>query len=156
MCKRSPTFYIIQFKVLIKWLLMAYVCRHCEARQIPETPECWRLFSTSSWPEVCRARTKSCKQVWTMNYCRTKRHYLVKITSCMTYNHISLSQKEPDKRKMIQNGSEISANVTSEHFSFLLPAFKSGFRCSCNGSPPVIWTISLHLWYQVYFVIIIV
>ena len=26
----------------------------------------------------------------------------------MTYNHISLSQKEPDKRKMIQNGSEIN------------------------------------------------
>ena len=27
----------------------------------------------------------------------------------MTYNHISLSQKEPDKRKMIQNGSDINA-----------------------------------------------
>ena len=27
----------------------------------------------------------------------------------MTYNHINLSQKEPDKRKMIQNSSEINA-----------------------------------------------
>ena len=75
----------------------------------------------------------------------------------MTYNHISLSQKEPDKRKMIQNGSDIntqeklicvslaSAHGTSEHFSFLLPAFESGFWCSRNGSPPVIWIISLYL-----------
>ncbi|KAK2151465.1 hypothetical protein LSH36_362g02016 [Paralvinella palmiformis] len=38
----------------------------------------------------------------------------------MIYNHISLSLKEPDKRKLIQNGSEIiisvsldSANVTT-------------------------------------------
>jgi len=48
-----------------------------------------------------------------------------------------------------------SAYMTSEHFSFLLPAFESGFRCSRNGGPPVIWIISLYLWYQVYFVIII-
>ena len=34
---------------------------------------------------------------------------VVKITSSMTYNHISLSQKEADKRKMIQNGSDINA-----------------------------------------------
>ena len=27
----------------------------------------------------------------------------------MIYNHISLSQKEPDKRKTIQNGSDINA-----------------------------------------------
>ena len=27
----------------------------------------------------------------------------------MTYNPTSLSQKEPDKRKMIQNGSELNA-----------------------------------------------
>ena len=27
----------------------------------------------------------------------------------MTYNHISLSQKEPNKRKMIQNGLDINA-----------------------------------------------
>jgi len=48
------------------------------------------------------------------------------------------------------------AHVTSEHFSLLLPAFGSGFRCSHNGGPPVIWIISLYLWYQVYFVIITV
>ena len=52
----------------------------------------------------------------------------------MMYNHISLSQKEPDKRKMNQNGSKInaqetiihvnleSARVTSEHFSFSFPS----------------------------------
>jgi len=104
--------------------------------------------------------------VWVKNYSRFKQHYLVIITSWMTYNHISLSEKEPDKRKMVQNGTEInswetiirvsleSANVTSEHFSFLLPAFESGFWCSCNGGPPVIWIISLYLWYQVDFLII--
>jgi len=103
-----------------------------------------------------------------MNYSRTKRHFLVKITSWMIYNHISLSQKERDKRKMIQNGSDInsrsrettirisleSAHVTSEHLGFLLLAFESGFRCSRNGGPPVIWIISLYLWDQVYFVVI--
>ena len=36
-------------------------------------------------------------------------------------------------------------HVTSEHFSFLFPAFESGFRCSRNGDPPVIWIISLYL-----------
>jgi len=40
-------------------------------------------------------------------------------------------------------------------FQFLLPAFESGFRCSRNGGPPLIWIISLYLWYRVYFVIII-
>jgi len=77
-----------------------------EARKRPESPECWHHFSVSSWLEVGRAHTTTCKQVWAKNYSRTKRHYLVKITSCMTYNHMCLSQKEPDKRKMIQNGSE--------------------------------------------------
>ena len=27
----------------------------------------------------------------------------------MIYNHINMSQEEPDKRKMIQNGSEVNA-----------------------------------------------
>ena len=49
-----------------------------------------------------------------------------------------------------------SAHMTSEHWSFLLPTFESGFRCSRNGGPPVIWISSWYLWYQVYFVIIIV
>ena len=44
----------------------------------------------------------------------------------------------------------------SEHFSFLLPAFDSSFWCCHNGTPPVIWIISLYPWYQVYFMIIIV
>jgi len=67
---------------------------------------------------------------------------------------------------MIQNGSDINAQrnynprqsrerqVLRQSISvFLLPAFESGFWCSRNGSPPVIWIISL---YQVHFVIIIV
>ena len=37
------------------------------------------------------------------------------------------------------------AQVTSEHFTFLLPAFESDIRCSRNGGPPVIWIISLYL-----------
>jgi len=49
-----------------------------------------------------------------------------------------------------------SADVTSEHISFLFPTFESGFRCSRNRGPPVIWIIFLYLWYQVYFAIIIV
>ena len=88
--------------MLINRLLMACGRRHFEARQRPEAPECWRHFSVSGWPEVCRAHTKACKQVWAKNYSRTKWHYLVKITSWMTYNHISLSQKEPGKRKMFK------------------------------------------------------
>jgi len=38
-------------------------------------------------------------------------------------------------------------------FQFLLPL---PFGCRCNGGPPLIWIISLYLWYQVYFVVIIV
>ena len=38
----------------------------------------------------------------------------------------------------------------------ILMLFESGFRGSRNGSPPVIWIISLYLLYQIYFVIIIV
>jgi len=41
-------------------------------------------------------------------------------------------------------------------FQFTFSAFESGFRCSRNGGPPVILIISLYLWYQVYFVSIIV
>ena len=64
---------------------------------------------------------KACTKVWTKNYFRIKRNYLVKIRSWITYNHT-----------------------------------ESGFRCSRNDGPPVIWVISLCLWYQVYLVIIIV
>jgi len=37
------------------------------------------------------------------------------------------------------------AHVTSDHLCLLLAAFESGFRCSSNGGPPVIWIISLYL-----------
>jgi len=65
--------------VLINWLLMACRCRHYEARQKPEAPECWHHLTISSSPEICRASTKACKQVRAKSYSRTKRHYLVKI-----------------------------------------------------------------------------
>jgi len=41
---------------------------HFEARQRPEAPEYWHHLSVSGWPEVCRAHTKACKQVWAKNY----------------------------------------------------------------------------------------
>jgi len=34
--------------------------------------------------------------------------------------------------------------VVSEQWTFLLPDFESGIRCSRNGGPPVIWIISLY------------
>ena len=70
--------------MLINRLLTACGRRHFEARQRPETPEWWRHLSVSGSPELCRARTKACKQVWISTYYITKRHYLVKITSWMT------------------------------------------------------------------------
>jgi len=65
--------------VLINRLLLACGRRHFQAKQRPEAPECWLQLSVSGWPEVCRARTKPCKQVSANNYSRTKRHYLVKL-----------------------------------------------------------------------------
>ena len=41
--------------------------------------------------------------------------------------------------------------VTSEHLNSL----HSAFRCNLNSGTPVIWIISLYLWYQAYFMIII-
>jgi len=139
--------------VLINRLLRVYVRRHFDARQ--EATECWRHFSVSGWCEFCRALTKTCEPVWANNYSRTKRHYLVKITSWTTNNHMSLSQKEPDKRLRRNYNPHQSRERQCDvrAFQFLLPAFESGFRCSRNGGP---WIISLYLWYQVYFKIIIV
>jgi len=90
--------------VLINWLLMARGHSHFECRQRPTAPECWCHLNTAVWLEVCRARTEACKQVWAKNYSSITCIHLGKITSLMTYNHISLSWKEPQKRKMIQNG----------------------------------------------------
>ena len=66
-----------------------------------------------------------------------------------------MAQKLTPKRNYIIRVSIESAQVMSEHFNFLLPAFESGIRCSRNGRSPVIWIIYLYLLYQVYFVIII-
>ena len=64
-------------------------------------------------------------------------------------------RNQSSRETIIRVSLEI-ADVTSEHFSLFLPAFESGFRCSHNGGPQVIWIISLYLWFQVYFMIIIV
>ena len=79
--------------MLINCLLMACGRRHFEVRQRLEAPECCHHLSISNWPEVCRPRTKACKQVWGKNDSRTTRHYFVKITSWMIYNVISLNQR---------------------------------------------------------------
>ena len=123
---------------------MACGCRHFEARQRPDARECWRHLNASDSPEVCGARTKACKQMWAKNYSRSWGNYLVKITSWMTYNLTSLSQKEPYKRTIIQNGLEINperetiiriSHVTCEHLSFLLPAFESASGAAVNLRP---------------------
>jgi len=62
-------------------------------------------------------------------------------------------EEEDDSKRLKYYGSRPTiigvslerAHMTSEHFIFLFPAFESGFRCSCNGSSPVIWIISLYL-----------
>jgi len=45
------------------------------------------------------------------------------------------------------------AKILTLKRNYSISTFESGFRYSRNGGPPV---ISLYLWYQVYFVIIIV
>ena len=100
--------------------------------------------------------------MWAKNYSRTKWDYTVKITSWMIYNHINLNQKELYKRKMIQNGSDINAQEKLSQSRKCLCHSISVFTippsnlASSNGDTPVIWIISLYLWYQVHFVIIIV
>jgi len=65
---------------------------HFEARHRPEAAECWRHLSVSGWPEVCRAHTIACKQVWAKNYSRTKQHYLVKITTISVWARKNLTR----------------------------------------------------------------
>ena len=57
-----------------------------------------------------------------------------------------MAQKLMLKRNYNPRQSRLdSADVTSEHFSFLLPAFESGSGADIMGGPPVIWIISLYL-----------
>ena len=146
--------------MLINRLLLAFGRRHFESRQWPDAPECWHHFSVFSWPEV---HTIACKQVWAKNYSRTKLHYLVNIQPYQFEPERTLQEEDDSKwlrywcsRATIIHVSLESVHVTSGHFSFLFFAFESGFQCSHNGGHPVIWIISLYIWYQVYFVIIIV
>ena len=75
-------------------------CRHFDARQRPEAPECLRHSNPAIWPEICRAHTKACKQMLAKNSSREKRNNLVKITPWMTFSHISLSDKNHYKMKI--------------------------------------------------------
>ena len=80
-------------------------------------------------------------------------------TTILVWARRNLTREDDSKWLSIETVFRVTlenVHVTSGHFSLLLPAFESGFRCSCNGCTPVIWIISLYLWYQVYFVIIIV
>jgi len=150
--------------VLINRLLMPCARRHFEARHKPEAPECWRHLNQPIWPEVCITHLKACKQVLANNNSKTKRSNFAKVTSRLTFRHISLSQKEIYKMKMIpiemmENNANRTGNnnwrlcelcvrlaqVTSEHLTFLFPTFESGIRCSRNDGPPVIWISSLCL-----------
>ena len=54
----------------------------------------WRHLNPAVWPEVCRFRTKACKQELARNNSKTKRNNFVKITPRMIHSHISLSQKK--------------------------------------------------------------
>jgi len=93
---------------------------------------------------------------------------LLKITSWIIYNHISLSQKKPGKRKMIQMAQILTLNRNcnlrqSRERSCDVRAFQFFFFPPSNlasGAAVMAllqyWSISLCLWYQVYFVIIIV
>jgi len=145
---------------------MACAHHHFEARQRPEAPECWCHLNPAIWLEVCITDLKACKQVLAKNNSRTKRSNLAKFTLWLTFSYISLSQKYhykiPIVLKQVDSSKEnarrtgntnwclcelclLLAQVTSEHLTFLLLAFESGIWCSHNGSPPVIWIISLYL-----------
>jgi len=148
---------------------MACGCHHFEATQRLKAPECWCHLNPAVWSEVCRARTKACKQVLARNSFRTKCNNLVKIMPWMTHNHISLTRRTITrwrwfwlfkKNGIIEERARRTGNtdwclcefciflaqVTSEYFTFLLPAFKPGIQCSHNRGPPVIWIISLCLY----------
>jgi len=94
MWTRSPTYQIIQFKLLINWLLMACGRRHFEA------PEWWCHVIRAISPEVCITHLRACKQGLAKNNSRIKRNNLAK------FSHISFSQKNLYKMKMILNVSK--------------------------------------------------
>ena len=43
-------------------------------------------------------------------------------------------------------GQSREGSCDVREFEFFLPAFESGFRCSRNDGPPVIWMIYIYLW----------
>ena len=80
---------------------MACASRHFEDRHRPKAPECWRYLNQALRPEVCITHFKTCKQVLAKNNSRTKRINLAIFTLRLTFSHISWSQKEHYKMKMI-------------------------------------------------------
>ena len=154
----------------INQFLIAFGGCHFEARLRPEAPECWPHLNTAVWPEVCTTHLKACKQVLAKNNSGRKNSKLSKVTSWLTFIHISLCQNKYYNMKMIpivSKKAESSKKGRGElgtltgvfvnsvyswfwwHQIIWLFAFESSIQCSCTGGPPVIWIISLYLWNQV-------
>jgi len=130
---------------------MACGCRHFEARQRPEAPECWFNFSVSGWPEVCRALQKhvnKCDQIiipeLNIIILLKLRHEIFTTISVWVRRNLNRGRwfkmaqiltlkRNPNPHQYRDHWCDVRA------FQFLLSAFESGFRCSRNGGPPVIW-----------------
>jgi len=151
---------------------MTYGHHHFEAGQRAEAPESWHHLNQAIWPEICTTHLKACKQVLAKNNSGSKLSNHAIFTSWLTFSHISLSQKNHYKMRMItivlkkaksskkaweELGTLAGVYVNSvyscprwrQNMTFLLPTFKTDFRCSHNGGPPVIWIISWYMWYQI-------
>ena len=152
---------MIQFKVLINRLLMTFACCHFLDRYRPEAPECWRHLNQAIWLKVCITHVTPCNWMLAKNNSRTK--HLTEFTSSLTFSHISLSQKNHYKMKMILAVSKKAesskkargnpgtltgvyvnsmAQVTSEHLTFririchpvLIAWNQVQFDKGCSGS----------------------
>jgi len=143
-------------------------CRHFEARQGPEAPECWRHLSVSvdqKSVEPVQKHVNKCEQriIPELNDIILLKldHEWYTTISVWAWRNLTIGRWFKMAQKLMLQRN-YNPHQSGEHpcdvgaFQFLLPAFESGFWCSRNGGPPVIWIISLYLWYQVYFVIIIV
>ena len=148
------------------WFNGLWVTPFHEVRQRPEALECWRHLSISGWHEVCRACTKACKQkiILELNdpillQLRHEWHTTISVWARRNLTRgrwLKMAQMLTLKRNYnLRQPSKRSYDVRVFEFIFL-PTFESGFRCSRNSGPPEVWIISLYLWYDVYFAIIIV
>ena len=85
MCKRSPKHWINQLKVLINRLLMA-ILKLDRDRQLLNADVTWTQQFDRKSVEPVEKHVNKVDQIIIPEH---------KITSWMTYNHISLSRKEP-------------------------------------------------------------